>query len=84
MPYDVIIRKNETGEKRRIREDADWSYGQQFLWEEGNYSCDCNREIFFERANGVETEDEECSEGRFSANAVLPDGSEVSLDMDDL
>jgi len=44
-----------------------------FWWDEGNGSCDCNRRIEFFRAHGVsdddifDYEDEECSEGEFSA-----------------
>jgi len=35
----------------KIDEDNGWP---PFIWEEGNYSCDCNREIYFNRAQGIE------------------------------
>lgn len=30
----------------------DWEHTVEFLWSEGNYSCNCNRFLFFERALG--------------------------------
>jgi hypothetical protein len=27
--------------------DDDWEYDPVFLWAEGNYSCNCNRDLFF-------------------------------------
>lgn len=27
-----------------------WQSAYSFIWEDGNYSCDCNRALFFERA----------------------------------
>ena len=68
------IRKNETGEVRTIKEDFIIEPGEQYpspyIVEEGNYSCDCNRELYFERAEGNEPELEStsCSDGRFSVN----------------
>ena len=35
----------------------DWEGTVEFLWSEGNYSCNCNRFLFFERAQG-KTEEE--------------------------
>lgn len=70
------IRKNATGEVRRYETyevlDDGSPQPSTFNWEEGNGSCDCNREIFFERSAGVEIENEECSEGRFSVNLQNP------------
>jgi len=38
----------------------DWESTVRFLWEDGNYSCNCNRFLFFERAMGrTEAEIEE-------------------------
>lgn len=36
---------------------SDWMSTVIFLWEDGNYSCNCNRYLFFERALG-KSEDE--------------------------
>jgi hypothetical protein len=32
--------------------EEDWEHDPVFLWAEGNYSCNCNRFLFFERACG--------------------------------
>jgi hypothetical protein len=67
------IRNNETGE---IREYETEELLETFSatpsvsnWTEGNYSCDCNRKLFFQRA-GNEKEDAivECSHDKFSVN----------------
>ena len=57
----VEIRLNSTGE---IREYVSEEYLEEnelhpstFNWSENNFSCDCNRELFFLRANN-ETEPE--------------------------
>lgn len=52
-------------------------------WEHGNYSCNCNREIFFLRAGGEVLPDEElltCSgDGRYTVKIVV-DGNVVFCD----
>ena len=40
--------------------------GAEFWWEDGNGGCDCNRELYFRRAQGIETDAEFCSHGRFT------------------
>ncbi len=72
------IRNNLTGEIRLymtegIMEEGD-DHPHTFIWEEGNYSCDCNREIFFFRAGGERAPDEEsaCTDDRYSVNLVNP------------
>lgn len=72
------IRNNLTGEIRLhmtdgIMEEGD-DHPNAFIWEEGNYACDCNREIFFFRAGGERTPDEEsaCTDDRYSVNLVNP------------
>lgn len=70
------IRKNSTGEIREyVSEEIlenDTNFPSVFNWEENNYSCDCNRHIFFKRAcNEVVTDDDferECSDGKYSVN----------------
>ena len=34
-----------------------WDAHSYYTWSEGNYSCDCNRHILFNRALGIETEE---------------------------
>lgn len=67
---DVLIRKNETGEVRvykyELDRDEDGSFNT-YIWEEGNYACDCNRMLFFARVNGEEEDWESpCSDYKYS------------------
>ena len=64
IPCVISIRRNADGVVRRY--DDRWYYCSEYMWSAGNFSCDCNRELFFERAAGNEIDDEQCSEGRFS------------------
>jgi hypothetical protein len=69
----IIIRDNGAGEERTYFDLLNQSNEEVDLypWEEGNYSCDCNRRLFFARAKG-EAEDWEtgCSEGAYSARIL--------------
>lgn len=52
-----------------------------FWFEEGNASCDCNRELFFVRALGVdEPDDIDCSNGRFSVRISNSDSGYILYD----
>lgn len=73
----VTIRRNRDGVVREFEEtqikhhDEDAPSG--FIWEEGNYSCDCNRALFFARAGGESDDfDAECGEGAYSVNVRNP------------
>lgn len=74
----IDIRNNSTGEIRTIEDDARFyqSNGDvreqedgdiedlfTYMWDEGNYSCDCNRRSYFE---GHYVEDSPCGEEAFS------------------
>jgi hypothetical protein len=84
MPYDVLIRKNSTGEVRKCHFDFDWfkeDSDDSFWWTEGNFGCDCNRELAFE---GSDIKDSElrCGETAFTAiHAILPDGRVIPIDV---
>lgn len=69
----VEIRKNETGEIRLMR-DLDWR--GDFIWSEGNYSCDCNRSSFF-------GDDENCSLDRYSVRITADSGEELYSEFDE-
>lgn len=69
------IKNNETGEIREYKTIETLKIGENypsvFNWKENNYSCDCNRRLFFKRVNNEETEDDwnvKCSQGKFSVN----------------
>ena len=75
----VKIRKNETGEIVDYPDTIQRSpWGISFyIWEDGNYGCDCNREIFFERIKGKANNEieVECTEGRYSVQILNMDGA---------
>ena len=70
MRVAVQIVNKSTGEVREYETCEFLRYGEvtpsHFAWSEGDYSCDCNRRIFFARA-AAEDEDWEqgCSDGQF-------------------
>ncbi len=76
MSFLVRIKKVETGEIafHAGRYCDDWGR-REYIWTEGNYSCDCNREVFFKRAMGVEPVDVECGWGAFRIRVEAPDCS---------
>jgi hypothetical protein len=72
------IRNNSTGEVRLYKTDELLEDGSPhpntFIWEEGNYSCDCNRALFFGYALNQQWEDIDhpCGEGGFSVALQNP------------
>lgn len=71
------IKNNTTGEIREYETDEILDLGSEypniFNWEENNFSCDCNRVLFFKYANNEEVSDDEfdnleCGDGKFSVN----------------
>jgi hypothetical protein len=55
--FDVYLTHIPTGEQiiyhdnfGHVTDEEDWKSRSIFIWEDGNYSCDCNRALFFERA----------------------------------
>jgi hypothetical protein len=67
----VEIRDNATGVVREYQDESilmdDEEAPDSYIWEEGNYSCDCNRRLFFLRAAN---EDEDfginCGDGAYA------------------
>ena len=81
----VHIRDVATGEER-IHEDIGFFFAgddnafHAYIWEEGNYSCDCNRELFFLRAGGEDDPEEGanlCGEERYRIWIEAADGEIV-------
>lgn len=79
MNLQVDIRENATG--RTVTDTwPDWMFNK-FWWEEGNACCDCNRELFFVRAMGLDDPEEtECGDGRYSVRLSDADTGEVLYD----
>jgi hypothetical protein len=61
-----------------IYEPDDGPHPSTFNWEENNYKCDCNRHLFFHRANGHEAEDDApCGESMYAVNLANAKTGEV-------
>jgi hypothetical protein len=60
LSYSVTILDRRTGQTVTGNMDGDWrdasGYDLSYLWDEGNYGCDCNRFLFSERWLGREPE----------------------------
>lgn len=90
MSYVATIVDNATGERREAPMDLEWhDEGSEFWWTEGNFGCDCNRFLEYERAGGREPDEDEVkcifpgfeSRHRFSVPFItFPDGSRVKID----
>jgi hypothetical protein len=50
------------------------------MWAEGNYSCDCNRALFFAMAVDEEDTDVSCGEKGYSVRIVDGDNKQVYID----
>ena len=48
-----------------------------FWWTGGNASCDCNRSLWFERAQGEDEAEIECGDGAFSVRLTNADTGEL-------
>lgn len=65
----IHIKKNTTGVIRKHVYEVDDQYDdmQGFMWNDGNYACDCNRELFYERSEDPDYDaDTKCGKTRFS------------------
>lgn len=75
----AVIRKNATGElhEYECNEIMEWKFGtpSTWIWTEGNYSCDCNRGIFF-----GEPEDVDCGDGAYAVQLRNAKTGEVYYD----
>ena len=56
-----LIRENVTGTIKKKKHDFDYN---EFVWNKGNFSCDCNRSIFFHDKDI----DESCGYTKYSVN----------------
>lgn len=74
-PVAVTLTDTKTG-KQRVYDTEEyfpkdgWS---DYLWTDGNYSCDCNRYLFFQRADGKTPSlgKAKCGEGRYLVNSIV-------------
>ena len=78
--------ENETGEIRIRDMNVDFHDYSLFWLTEGNFGCDCNRHLEFERAgnNEVFNDDRPCGSEKYSVlYAEFPDGTKMKIDDDD-
>lgn len=72
MQVIIYIRKNDTGEVRSYKDEMTFSdddYWPFYMWEEGSYSCDCNRSLFFAKVKEEPGDYEDsCSDDKYSVN----------------
>ena len=76
------IKNNETGEIRQYAVIGIWDKEingpNTYIWEEGNWSCDCNRCDFWHQSGGEEEwEESECGFEKFSVNLSNPETGEI-------
>ena len=71
----IKLTRVSDGLVREITQDCDSEEGMEYMGMEGNYSCDCNRHLFFEREGGREPPDDEpgCGEGMYKVVVKLGD-----------
>ena len=65
-PWVVRIRDNETGEVVEHHTEYGNTDGNTFIWQEGNFACDCNRGQFFCEAKGLDDMDAPCGDTHFT------------------
>lgn len=70
MKYEIIIIRNSDGVRATHVYEGEWEEVQEFIWTEGNFSCDCNRAILFAAARNEEEPQIICSDGKYSV--IIP------------
>lgn len=72
----VRLRRNADGKEVTIGESYradDGCHGTVFYWTDGNFGCDCNRTLAFERACGNTPgldDSGECGDGRYTVMSI--------------
>lgn len=79
-PHTVTIRDRTSGETVEYVDEHGHNDDDCYMWRLGNYSCDCNRSIFFHRAKGVpesEIENNECGDTQFIVTGIRRPNGEL-------
>lgn len=83
-PVNVHIRRNSDGVVQvQYWPEYGWdSDNSDYIWADGNYACDCNRFLFFERATGKEPEWDEgpCGDSAYSVAIFDMTGKQLYAD----
>ncbi len=84
--YIAVIVNNETGETRQSKQkayDNDIDIESlEYMWGEGNWSCDCNRHLEFERVKKryYNPDDIDCGDVKYSVPHLIVDGENIQID----
>lgn len=71
MKYEISIKDMDTSEIRTYEDEFDSDDIVDWQFSEGNYSCDCNRELFFCRVKDEEENwDRMCTDGDYTVHIV--------------
>ena len=85
MLIDVYLRDIATGESAIYHDEWENEESLTYIWEEGNYACDCNRRLFLCRALGRPDPDERpCSDDQIAVDRILDRDTGRELYRDDL
>ena len=79
MKTQIHVRRNATGEIRVCEDQYPWD---EYQWVDGNFACDCNRHLLFERAAGIEPDEERpCGSTLYTIVKVVDqDGQEIKYE----
>lgn len=61
----VFIRRESDGAVRILHDKEKWASTSEYIWRDGNYTCDCNRASFFGHDVDFDSP-ESCGEGKFA------------------
>ena len=81
----IEIMRVSDGATRRYHDPSAWEDYSEYMWSDGNYSCDCNRSLFFARATGGEVgleESEDCGNASYRVRITDDNGSRLYADAD--
>lgn len=86
--YRLFLTDTATGIRREVAHEAEWEdtddSATEFMWTEGNYSCDCNRSLFYRGAAGEPEDDRRpCGDERFALTVQSHGGDVVYDEMED-
>jgi hypothetical protein len=78
----VLIREVSTGKEVDSLQDVEEKYldNQNFYYDMGNGSCDCNRKLMFGQAQGIEFSDEDTPCGNTKYIVRVTNGNDIILD----
>ena len=77
----ATLRRTSDGAVKEVVDEGwgeDGAEAAEFCWTEGNYSCDCNRAIFF--GDGEEPDSDACGETRYRLLSLSVDGEDMEMD----